>query len=340
MRLCFAAAIPSEKSQAKSDGYEGPIAKPVSGYGAEGIHSINRIAFDNPAYKNGNQPEIFYAGDIPGPLPTIFFSHGFGATRSTFYQGMMDFLARKGYAVVYVPYPIRAEDVEARYTILWSGFKEAVRKYPQIIDTTKVGFAGHSFGGGASFSLAYKGFVEEGWGEKGRFIFSLAPWYSYSISDKQLAGFPKNTKLLMEVYADDEMNDHRMAIDIFNSIGIDNSEKDYVVVESDDVDGYTYRADHSLPVTHAQRQRPLDAYDYYAVYRLLDALIDYSLNNNAAAKDIALGNGSAQQVTMPSYKQDTLKPLIVTDQPQPSHDSKYYFFPCSSQRNPRAALCN
>lgn len=336
---CSGYWVATEPNNSVHNNFSGPIARPVSGYGADGPHPVNTLAFQNSAYKNGLDPEIFFPGDISGPRPTIFFAHGYGGTKSAYYQGIIDFLVRKGYAVVFVPYPTQAGSVEERYDILWTGFKEAVTQFPQLIDTRKAGFAGHSFGGGASFAMAYKGFVTEGWGSEGRFIFSLAPWYAYQISAEQLSGYPGNTKLLMEVYADDEVNDHRIAIDLFNSVNVDDLEKDFVLVESDDVDGYRYRADHSLPVTFESRKRPLDAYDYYAVYRLLDALIDYSFNSSLSGKDTALGNGSAQQVTMPSCKGDTLASLRVTDHPRPAHDPDYYFFSCEHKRNPRISFC-
>ena len=44
----------------------------------------------------------------------------------------------------------------------------------------------------------------------------------------------------------------------------------------------------------------------------LDALIDYSFNGNLAGKNVALGNGPEEQITMPSYNGQALAPLEVT----------------------------
>jgi hypothetical protein len=218
---------------------------------------------------------------------------------------------------------------------LWESFKKAVTNYPNIIDTSKVGFMGHSFGGGASFALAHKAFINEGWGQNGRFIFTMAQWYAYQITQEDLQNFPANTKLITQVYDDDVTNDHRLAIDIFKNIAIPYSEKDFILIKKSVLPSYTYTAEHNLPNT----QSAYDAYDYYGIYRLLDALIDYSFNGSAAGKKTALGNGSTEQITMPSYNGQALSPLEVTDYPTAFYPQSKYLFPCNNANNPRIANC-
>lgn len=195
---------------------------------------------------------------------------------------------------------------------------------------------GHSFGGGATFALAHKGFVDEGWGENGRFIFAMAQWYSYQITQTELQSFPENTKLITQVYNDDVTNDHRLAIDIFKNINIPDSEKDFILIKKSVLPTFTYTAEHNLPNT----QSSYDAYDYYGIYRLLDAVIDYSFNGNFTAKNVALGNGSKEQVTMPSYNGLALSPLEVTDNPAALYPQSKYSFQCGSISNPRLDHCN
>ncbi len=190
---------------------------------------------------------------------------------------------------------------------------------------------GHSFGGGAMFGVSHACFTQNNWGSAGRFLFSLAPWYSYQLTPEQLSSFPDNTKLLMHVYEEDVLNDHRMAIDIFNNINIAKEEKDYIYVQPDTINGTVYPAGHSLPGTY----EVYDAMDYYAFYRLLDAMCDYVFNGNAEAKKTALGNGSAEQVTMPG----NLKPLLQSDEPGPLFDQSFYEFPCDAILNPRRMFC-
>ncbi|WP_113638454.1 alpha/beta hydrolase [Nubsella zeaxanthinifaciens] len=312
----------------------GPISRPQSGYGADGTYTVASVSFASPTY-TGKQVTIFYPKEATGPRPVLFYSHPYGGEDVNYNLGLYQFIAKKGYVVVFAPYPTTGVDIDSRYNTLWQSFKKAVTDYPQLIDTKKVGFVGHSFGGGASFGLASKAFNEEGWGQNGRFIFAMAQWYSYWLSDTQLKSFPANTKLITQVYDDDDTNDHRMAIDIFKNCNIANAEKDFVLVKSASISGYNYVADHVLPSTRTG----IDAYDYYAVYRLLDAMIDYSFNGNAAAKDVCLGNGSAAQTTMPSYKGVALPSLVVTDNPSPAYSQSKYLFKCASLDNPRLGNC-
>ncbi|MDD3079200.1 MAG: T9SS type A sorting domain-containing protein [Paludibacter sp.] len=306
------------------------IPKPTTGYGSDGTHSIGKISFTNPNFTSKNI-EIYYPVDVQEPVPTIFYSHAYGGNNSENISGMLNFVAQKGYAIVFVPYQTVGVTVEERYTNLLNGFRMAARDYPSVIDTTRVGFMGHSFGGGASFGLAHQCFTENNWGSNGRFIYALAQWYSYNLDDNDLVSFPADTKVLIEVFDDDTINDHRMAIDVFDHINIDSNEKDYISLKSDTINGYIYSAEHNVPSTSVA----FDALDYYAYYRFIDALADYTFNKNKTAKATALGNGSSEQTTMPVG----LKSLTVTNQPTTSYSESKYVFPCSSQENPRKDHC-
>jgi len=306
------------------------FGKPASGYGSDGTHQVGVISFSNPAYPE-KDIEIYHPTDVSGKVPTIFYSHAYGGNISRNISGMLNFVAKKGYAIVFVPYQTTNVTVPERYDNLLNGFRKAARDYPTIIDTTRVGFMGHSFGGGASFALADTCIRENNWGSKGRFIYALAQWYSYRITQEQLANFPPNTNLLVEVFDDDTTNDHRMAIDIFNNISVPASDKDFILLKSDTINGYIYAADHVMPNTASA----FDALDYYAYYRLIDALCDYTFTGNPQGKNVALGNGSVEQITMPAG----LKNLVETDHPVVKYPEDKYLFPCSDAQNPRKEYC-
>ena len=317
----------------------GPIQKPVSGYGSDGSYEVAEITFPNPEYA-GTQVSIFYPKGITTARPTIFFSHPYGGDKKEYNRGLYDFIARKGYVVVFVPYRTIDISIDHRYQTLWEGFLKAAADYPRIIDTRKVGFMGHSFGGGASIDLAFKAFTEKGWGQDGRFLFTMAPWYVFNwdsplTTGEQLQRFPSNTKMISQVYDEDVVNDHRLAIDIYKHINIPAGEKDFIYVRSSVIGDYRYVTDHVMPSSRSA----YDALDYYAVYRLLDAMMDYSFNGSAAAKKVALGSGSPEQITMPSFNGQAMSPLEVTDMPTPRYPQIRYQFPCGSATNPRIAFC-
>ncbi len=310
--------------------YMGPISKPTSGYGADGSYTVATQSFNNPNY-SGHDIVIYYPTGITSPVPTIFYSHAFGGNNPNNISGFLNFVAKKGYAVVYVPYQTTGVTVQDRYSNLLTGFTKAARDYPSIIDTTKVGFVGHSFGGGASFANAFHCFTTLNWGQSGRFVFAMAQWYSYNISQTELQSFPNDVKLLTIVYENDDTNDQRMANDIFNTINIPASEKDYLRVKSDTISGYVYTADHVVPNNSA-----FDALDYYAYYRLFDAMCDYVFNGSNAGKDVALGNGSVNQITMPGG----LHNLVHSETPTFANAQSTYQYPCSSSENPRIDHCD
>lgn len=306
--------------------------KPTSGYGSDGPHTVAVETFNNVNFP-GHTINIYYPADVSAPVPTLFYSHAYGGNDPENIIGVLNFIASKGYAVVFVPYQTLATvTVPERYANLIAGFRKAAQDYDYIIDTKKVGFLGHSFGGGASFGISHELFTVDGWGENGRFIYALAQWYSYNLSNEDLTSFPDNTKVLFEIFNDDTYNDHRMAIDVFNHLGIDAAEKDFLMVNSSAVNGYTYEAVHNLPNTSAA----FDALDYYAYYRLLDALIDYSFNGNTDAKNVALGHGSTGQVSMPG----AMANLVSYPNPVAQYPQDQYDFPCDNEdENPRIAYC-
>ena len=304
--------------------------KPATGYGADGPHPVGRLGFVNPNFP-GRDIEVYYPADATGRVPTIFYSHAFGGNISANINGLLEFVARKGYAIVFVPYQTTGVTVADRYQNLLLGFRRAARRYPSLLDTTRVGFLGHSFGGGASFGTAYRCFTETNWGQQGRFVYALAPWYLYNISPAELAAFPADTRVLVEVFNDDDTNDHRMAIDAFRNVGVPAAEKDFLLVRSDTLPNHVYLADHVVPNTASA----FDALDYYAYYRLLDALCDYTFNGSAAGKNVALGHGSAAQLTMPAG----LKPLVQSSNPPVRYPQSRYQFPCDDAQNPRRQYC-
>jgi hypothetical protein len=81
---------------------------------------------------------------------------------------------------------------------------------------------------------------------------------------------------------------------------------------------------------------PDNGLDYYGVYRLVDALADYTFNGNRDGKKIALGGGSPEQRFMGTWPDgQPVKELEATDQPVVTHPQSFYLQPWDSPLNPR-----
>lgn len=268
----------------------------TSGYGAQGDYTLRVEKFPNPIWPI-RDVEIFLPAETSGPVPVVFFAPGFSRNDSDTYGALIRHIVSRGYAVVFTAYQVVSLDPtlhELRYATIFAGFEEAVKRYGQYLDTTRVGFMGHSYGAGAVPALAWKAINEKGWGKAAAFLFPMAPWYYFNISLKRFINFPAHVKLLMQVYEGDDLCDHRIAKEIFDRINLPASEKDFVMLMTEERNSYRLGAEHGAMYGGDGRER-LDALDYYGVWRLFDALADYTFNGNEAGKKIALGNGSAAQ---------------------------------------------
>lgn len=320
-------------TQRTSAQFQGPIPAISTGYGSDGNAAIAQIDILNDRYLL-KKISIFYPAGTTTPVPTIFYSHGYASTDTTFHIENLRHIASRGYAVVFVPYKSIGVTNAERYATLFDGFVKSARTNPTIIDTTRVGFFGQSFGGGATPRVAYRAFTENNWGVNGKFIYCSAPWYSFELGTTNLSNFPSDCNLLTVLYDDDFTNDHRIGMDVFNNIAIPDSSKDCIIVYSDTVAGYIYSADHNMPSQYTPNGE-FDALDSYVTFRLLDALADYSFTGNQTAKNMALGNGSTAQISMGGQ----LKNLYSSNTPSPIYPESSYTNPCSDTINERRLFC-
>jgi uncharacterized protein (TIGR03437 family) len=273
-------------SQAQS-----PFQPIQSGYGANGTFAVTDDKFSSPLYDSENV-HVFRPAGATAPAPVIFFAPGFANNDPREYEPLIKHVVSRGYALVYAPFQIVSGDAtlhKKRYDTIFAGFEEAVNRYGSSFDLTRVGYAGHSYGGSAILNMAVRG-LERGWGKDGLFLFMMAPWYYYEMSLSQFVNFPRHAKVIVQVYEQDGVCDHRIGKEIFERINLPASEKDFVMLMREERLGYKLEADHGTPSGSGQ-----DAHDFYGVYRLLDALADYAFDGREEARRIALGGGSAEQ---------------------------------------------
>ncbi len=311
-----------------------------SGYGDHGSWDMKVDSIANPNWR-GHSVYLFYPSGSTGTVPVYFFCHGIGADDPHVYYQLIEHCVSQGCAVLYSPFSkkIAFRSPHKTYKVLWGGFEAGVKTWRAIIDTNRIGFLGHSYGGGAVPSLTYKAIQERHWGKNGAFMYIMAPWYVYEITQEQLTGFPSNVKLVMEIFDEDRINDHRIAVDIFNSISISSSEKDFITLQSDTCEKEILHAGHTVPEGTYPYGWDVNALDYYGVYRIVDALADYTFNGNGDAKNIALGNGSDTQRSMGTWRNGSrIKELLGSDTPEVKYPQTLFINFWNHAINPRAMV--
>lgn len=320
--------------------YEGVVPPPTDAFGGRGPYAVVTETLPSPGWA-GQVVTVLRPDGAPGRRPTWFFAHGFGGSDPIYYDELLRHLASHGSVVVFSPYPANVLRTAENYAIVFDGFTAAAERLADRIDVSRVVFGGHSYGAGAVPALALRAVRERGWGGNGLALMLLAPWFSYFVSDADLASFPAGTQAVVQVYEDDMINDHRMAIDVFTRLKLPAADKDYLMLRSDRIDGYNYNADHRVPtgVGNAANRSPFDALDVWGVHRLAQALTASALLGDPAGRAIALGNGSAEQVQMGATASGrALRPMFQTDAPVPLFPSSRYWQGFDGALNPRRGV--
>ncbi len=328
--LLFTALLLSQLSWSQI--YTGPVPYPTTGYAVHGPYAnMNIQTFNNPAYP-ASSCYLYTPNGATGTLPTIFFAHGFGGDDPSIHRELIRFLCSHGYALVFSPYPTSI-NILGNYEIIKAGFVKAARDFSSTIDTSRVGFMGYSFGGGASFGIGHDLLTENNWGTQSNFIATIAAWYAYNLSNQDITTFPSNTHMLSFILDKDDVCDQRISLELHRNTNVPDDQKDVIWVPESIVAGYTFVADHytfvdTMPAIY-------DAMDKYVFHRLLGALTHYVFENDLSAKSTAFGNGSPDQVNMPSGMND----LQAGDALLPSQPSSFYLWSCDTFINPRAQYC-
>ncbi len=289
---------------------------PLSGeYGGFGQFTVTRQTIPNPDPNAPAPVSVFIPNNATAQnkVPVVFFAHGFGGVSYQFYETLMRQLASNGYIVVFAPYTSNLFATHpTRYNQIWNGFIAAATQNAPIMDTTKVGFAGHSYGAGATPEMARRA-VAQGWGANGLFMFIMAPWYNWGANMEQI---PASAKMIVQVYWDDETNQHLIGQNDIWSRLPQITERKWQVIRA----SQTYcslNAGHSLPVTDGlgQTVATTDGYDAWGVWRRLHALADYTFAGNQAAKNVAFGVDSKMGKWRGIFGVRQIAPLESTDTP-------------------------
>ncbi len=335
--------------------YEGPYPEITNGYGAFGNHPIAEKKFDNTFLLNhemnhgdgGVEITMRYPSDVQGPVPTVLFASGWNQYDPAIFDKLLDFIASNGYCVVFTPYPTDQSNGHTWEASLYEGMKQAIDENSgvnagdlNIIDKTRIGFFGHSLGAGDIYWLGYKFYVDHGYGSNGKFLFSVAGWHGFNMTEEYLANYPSDCKLRVEIWEEDDhdpANDPpgntspRIQYYLFHQINIPDTEKCYVKVfggadNAPGNNGYHYSTHHDL-VTMNQ----YNALDFYAIFRPLHAMMDWVFNGDDGAKWVALALDKGMG---PFPDLDTDYNTFVF-----MYDESTYDYPCDVPGNPFHEHC-
>ena len=275
-----------------------PPAPPASGWGSDKTPYAKAVeqVIANPAAPAHKvhlfRPAGAPAGaEMPKVLPVVLFAHGFGASNPEPYRAWIEHIAREGTLVVYPVYPALEAARPARYDVLWAGLEAGIAEFSAgggvEPDTSRMGFVGHSFGGGAVPAIAARA-AARGYGKEATWIECLAPWYD--LDRAAWASLPPKALLLAVAFCDDQVCDASTAASFVKAATtIPAGQKSMVVFVSDAHGVPALKADHMTPLTWMG----VDALDTWGTWRLDDALRTYALTGSPEAKAFAFGTDPA-----------------------------------------------
>ena len=325
LALSVCSACGTEREAPAPQPCEYRIAPITEGFGAPGPYAVESTVIANAKWPD-QHIELFVPRGFDGSVPVLLLAHAFNEDDPRTYRALIEHLVSRGSAVVFPTYSVGKGHAE-RLDVLWSAL-EATLASPSSppLDPGRLGFIGHSYGAGATPALALRALARDGWGKEGVFLALLAPWFAIALEPGALDTFPRHAVALILVFEDDTANDHRIAIDLYDRLGMRDEAKDYVLVRSDRNAGCEIPAVHTLPMSTGLRARD-DALDAYALFRLLDALVGHAFDGDQGAARVALGHGAPEQVEMGRWADGTpMRPLVSGGDPEPAQDPSFYLF--------------
>jgi hypothetical protein len=269
----------------------------VSGiYGTEGPHNVAGPWSDDP----NPQSFTYYPSDIntEHPTPVVFFVPGYSNIDPKEYETLIKLVASHGISVIYTKDGRNKTDAKE----LISRLKKmaANPRVAPYIDTTRIGVMGYSSGGGHAFKILSDFSTNEGWGENGRFLFVMEPWFAFDMTPTSMRSLPSNTNVVFTQFGDKGFNTdpvHNKAQDprivlseyyLLDSIPAD--KKDYQIITHDTLSPSGF-ADHRYPTNYYGERKYSQL---QGLLKPLDALMDYTFRYPAYARaqNVALGVGN------------------------------------------------
>jgi hypothetical protein len=218
------------------------------GVEARSMNNPRPSATDHPVWifePTGHGTSTIGGGRCDGPRrPAVFLAHGYAATDPARYRELIDHLVSVGNVVVYPTYDVKdfdadgdvdRGDLEESYRIVDAGIVAAVAATPRA-DTRRVGWWGHSHGGGMVPWLVQRG-DGRAWGRQGVWMSNVAQAFTQLVGTGDIE-LPRRTQAVTVAFGDDAAADNRLGIDVFESLALPPVQKRHITVKS---------ADHGAP---------------------------------------------------------------------------------------------
>ncbi|HUT35955.1 MAG TPA: alpha/beta hydrolase fold domain-containing protein [Planctomycetota bacterium] len=268
------------------------------------------------------------AEPTPRSAPLVVFNHGWIVMQPAVYLGWLHHIVRRGNVVVFPRYQA------GMFTPTWQFTRNAIGAVKNALaelgkpghvapDLERVAFVGHSAGGAISTDMAALAAAEKL--PKPKALMIVQPGRGLSNARPAFfapAGYgkiPADTLLLVVVGTDDRVVGDLTAKDVFKSTPqIPADRKDFIIVQTDRHGEPPLVADHISPCSPLNPGLMLmgqgcNALDYYAYWKLFDALTDFAFHGKH--KEHALGN-TPEQRFMGNWSDGTpVKELIVKGNP-------------------------
>src|SRR4051812_33797072 len=284
-------------------------AQAKTGPGSDGPCTVKQTQFDNApmTYKDKGsdtqlgptpvyvfQPAGAGTATVAGgrcdgaKRPTVFVAHGLGGTDpNSNYGGLGHHPGSVGNIVVYPTYSSNSgslDELRALDRYVNAGMVTAAAKYPRI-DTTRVGWWGHSLGGSMIPYLVQQGGLVRGWGRKAIWMNNVAQTFAELVTpnpNREAIDTPPNPQVLTVGFQDDELADNRLGDEVFHALTVPAAQKHHATVNSDAHGQPAFVADHFAP--SGGNGTAIDAVDF-AVWRYHDLLETCALTGTGCAAD-------------------------------------------------------
>lgn len=216
--------------------------------------------------------------------PLAVVAHGYLGVLDAAYGALLDHLVSRGFVVVFPAWPIEFDPAH-QYDVVDTGVRVAVEDSERV-DVARVGFVGHSYGGGMLPWLVQRA-ADRGWGTGATWATAFAPWFSLELPDGPI-DVPTNTRFTTVHYRDDVVVDARIGIEVLDSLAVPDDQKLHLTARSDQRGTPALTADHLGPVAFTipwLGPLSVDALDRWA-WRVVDATASCSLSDRWCDEDL------------------------------------------------------